>query len=206
MNETELIEQAVQGDLDAFNSLVLTYEDAAFNVAYRILNDSEQAADATQVAVISMYRKLSTYRGGSFKGWFLRIVTNACYDELRRVKRRPTVPLEPETDDGELIESPSWAEDPSAGPEEVMSSREMEQAIQHCLNGLEEKFKVVLIMVDLSGEDYETVADIIQSPMGTVKSRLARARQKMQECLQGVGELLPAKYRLKDEANDDTVH
>lgn len=206
MNETELIEQAAQGDLDAFNSLVLTYEDAAFNVAYRILNDSEQAADATQVAVISMYRKLSSYRGGSFKGWFLRIVTNACYDELRRVKRRPTVPLEPETDDGELIESPSWVEDPSAGPEEVMSSREMEQAIQHCLNGLEEKFKVVLIMVDLSGEDYETVADIIQSPMGTVKSRLARARQKMQECLQGVGELLPAKYRLKDEANDDTVH
>lgn len=203
MNEIELIEQAVQGDLDAFNSLVLSYEDAAYNVAYRILSDPEQAADATQVAVISMYRKLNTYRGGSFKGWFLRIVTNACYDELRRVKRRPTVPLEPETDDGELVESPTWIEDTAAGPEEVLSAHEMERAIQHCLNGLEEKFKVVLVMVDMSGEDYETVADIIQSPMGTVKSRLARARQKMQECLQGVGELLPAKYRLQDEAIDE---
>jgi RNA polymerase sigma-70 factor (ECF subfamily) len=203
MNEIELIEQAVRGDLDAFNSLVLSYEDAAFNVAYRILNDPEQAEDATQVAVISMYRKLNTYRGGSFKGWFLRIVTNACYDELRRIKRRPTVPLEPETDDGEMVESPVWIEDPAAGPEEVLSANEMERAIQNCLNGLDEKFKVVIVMVDLSGEDYETVADIIQSPMGTVKSRLARARQKMQECLQDVGELLPAKYRLKDEANDD---
>ncbi|MGB4594305.1 MAG: sigma-70 family RNA polymerase sigma factor [Anaerolineaceae bacterium] len=206
MNEIELIAKAVQGDLDAFNSLVLSYEDAAYNVAYRILNDPEQAADATQIAVISMYRKLSTYRGGSFKGWFLRIVTNACYDELRRVKRRPTVPLEPETDEGEVVESPSWIEDSSAGPEEVLDSKEMEQAIQHCLNGLEEKFKTVLVMVDLSGEDYETVADIIQSPMGTVKSRLARARQKMQECLQDVGELLPAKYRLKDEADDDKAY
>lgn len=203
MNEIELIEHAVRGDLDAFNSLVLSYEDTAYNVAYRILNDSEQAADATQVAVISMYRKLSTYRGGSFKGWFLRIVTNACYDELRRVKRRPTVPLEPETDEGEMVESPSWIEDPTAGPEEVLDTKEMENAIQHCLNGLEDKFKIVLIMVDLSGEDYETVAAIIQSPMGTVKSRLARARQKMQECLQGAGELLPAKYRLNSEANND---
>lgn len=203
MNETELIEKAILGDLDAFNELVITYEDSAFNVAYRILNDSESAADATQMAVISMFRKLDSYRGGSFKGWFLRIVTNACYDELRRNKRRPTVPLEPETDEGETVESPDWIEDPSASPEEAFSAKEMERAIQHCLNGLEEKFKVVLVMVDISGEDYETVAGVIQSPMGTVKSRLARARQKMQECLQGAGELLPAKFRLHGEAKDD---
>lgn len=203
MSEIELIEQAVAGNLDAFNHLVMNYEDAAYNLAYRILNDPNQAEDATQVAVISMYSKLSSYRGGSFKGWFLRIVTNACYDELRRMKRRPTVPLEPETDEGDLVESPGWIEDPSAGPEEVLNSKDMELAIQHCLNGLEDKFKVVLVMVDLSGEDYETVATAIQSPMGTVKSRLARARQKMQDCLREVGELLPAKYRLSDEANDD---
>jgi RNA polymerase sigma-70 factor (ECF subfamily) len=78
MSEQDLIELAVSGDLDAFNRLVLQYQDAAFNTAYRIMSDPAAAADAPQEAVISMYRKLNTYRGGSFKSWFLRIVTNAC--------------------------------------------------------------------------------------------------------------------------------
>ncbi|MBP7040096.1 MAG: sigma-70 family RNA polymerase sigma factor, partial [Anaerolineaceae bacterium] len=91
MGEQDLIELAVGGDLDAFNRLVLQYQDAAYNAAFRILSDPAAAEDATQEAVISMYRKLNTYRGGSFKSWFLRIVTNACYDELRRRQRRPSV-------------------------------------------------------------------------------------------------------------------
>lgn len=199
MTEQELIEFALEGDLDAFNALVLQYQDTAYNAAYRIMDDPAAAADATQEAVISMYRKLNSYRGGSFKSWFLRIVTNACYDELRRIQRRPSVPLEPENDEGEPIESPTWVEDDSPGPEEHASDTEMEQAIQHCINGLEEKFRIVLVLVDISGEDYESVAQIINSPIGTVKSRLARARQKMQDCLRGFGELLPEKFRLKDE-------
>lgn len=203
VEESILIEKAVKGDLEAFNHLVLKYQDMAFNVAYRIMADHAAAADTTQEAVISMYRKLDTYRGGSFKSWFLRIVTNACYDELRRNRRRPTVPLEPITDEGEVVESAEWMEDEAAGPEERMSGREVEAAIQHCLGGLEEKFKIVIIMVDISGEDYESVAQIIGRPIGTVKSRLARARQKMQKCLQGFGELLPDKYRLNDEESDE---
>ncbi len=150
-----------------------------------------------------MYRKLDTYRGGSFKSWFLRIVTNACYDELRRQRRRPTVPIEPETNDGELIESPEWLEDKSAGPEEVLGISELEEAIQHCLSGLDKKFRVVITLVDVSGEDYESVARIIGTPIGTVKSRLARARQKMQHCLQGFRELLPDQFRHNIEENDE---
>ncbi|MFZ3071373.1 MAG: sigma-70 family RNA polymerase sigma factor [Anaerolineaceae bacterium] len=199
MSEQELIELAAGGDLDAFNRLVLQYQDIAYNAAYRIMADPALAADATQEAVISMYRKLNTYRGGSFKSWFLRIVTNACYDELRRSRRRPSVPLEPENDDGELVESPHWLEDQAPTPEENLSTSEMEKAIQHCLGNLEEKFRVVLVLVDISGEDYESVSVTINRPMGTVKSRLARARQKMQECLQDFGELLPEKFRLRDE-------
>lgn len=203
MEESKLIELAVDGDLDAFNQLILQYQEMAFNVAYRIMADESAAADATQEAVISMYRKLDTYRGGSFRSWFLRIVTNACYDELRRQRRRPAVPIEPETDDGELIESPEWLEDKSAGPEEVLNTSEIEKAIQHCLSGLENKFRVVITLVDVSGEDYETVAQIIGSPIGTVKSRLARARLKMQQCLRGFGELLPDNFRHSNEENDE---
>jgi len=203
MEETELITLAVNGDLDAFNRLVLQYQEVAYNVAYRIMADENTAADATQEAVISMYRKLDTYRGGSFKSWFLRIVTNACYDELRRQRRRPTVPIEPETNEGEMVESPEWLEDKSAGPEEVLGSSEIENAIQHCLTGLEQKFRVVITLVDVSGEDYETVAQIIGTPIGTVKSRLARARLKMQQCLQGFRELLPEQFRHNTEEHDE---
>jgi RNA polymerase sigma-70 factor (ECF subfamily) len=203
MEESLLIEKAADGDLDAFNQLVLTYQELAFNVAYRIMADEAAAADATQEAVISMYRKLDAYRGGSFKAWFLRIVTNACYDELRRQKRRPTIPLEPETDEGDPIESPIWIEDQSPGLEETIMNAQLEKAIQDCINRLNEKHRVVMIMVDVSGQDYETVAEIIQSPLGTVKSRLSRARLKMQECLQSAGELLPDQFRLNSEENDD---
>jgi RNA polymerase sigma-70 factor (ECF subfamily) len=203
MEETELITRAVDGDLDAFNQLVLQHQEVAYNVAYRIMADENAAADATQEAVISMYRKLDTYRGGSFKSWFLRIVTNACYDELRRQRRRPTIPIEPETNEGELVESPEWLEDKSAGPEEVLGSSEIENAIQHCLTGLEQKFRVVITLVDVSGEDYETVAQIIGTPIGTVKSRLARARLKMQQCLKGFRELLPDQFRHITEEHDE---
>jgi len=203
MEESLLIEKAAQGDLDAFNQLVFTYQELAFNVAYRIMADESAAADATQDAVISMYRKLDSYRGGSFKAWFLRIVTNACYDELRKQKRRPTVPLEPETEDGDPIDSPEWIADESIDLEDALMNSQLEKAIQNCLNNLNEKQRVVMVMVDVSGEDYETVAEAIQSPVGTVKSRLSRARLKMQECLQSAGELLPDQFRLKSEEDND---
>ena len=203
MEESLLIEKAADGDLDAFNQLVLTYQELAFNLAYRIMADEAAAADATQDAVISMYRKLNSYRGGSFKAWFLRIVTNACYDELRKQKRRPTVALEPETEEGDLMDSPEWIADKSPGLEEAMMNSQLEKAIQDCLNNLNEKHRVVMVMVDVSGEDYETVAEVIQSPVGTVKSRLSRARLKMQECLQSAKELLPDQFRLNNEEDDD---
>jgi RNA polymerase sigma-70 factor (ECF subfamily) len=203
MEESLLIEKAADGDLDAFNQLVLTYQELAYNLAYRIMADEAAAADATQDAVISMYRKLNNYRGGSFKAWFLRIVTNACYDELRKQKRRPTITLEPETEEGDLIESPEWIADKSPGLEETMMNTQLEKAIQDCLNNLNEKHRAVMIMVDVSGEDYETVAEVIQSPVGTVKSRLSRARLKMQECLQSARELLPDQFRLNSEEDDD---
>jgi RNA polymerase sigma-70 factor (ECF subfamily) len=203
MAEVELIEKALKGDLLSFNDLVLTYQDMAFNLAYRMLGSSAAAADATQEAVISMYRKLDSYRGGSFKSWFLRIVSNECLDELRRQKRRPTVPIDQENEDGEIIESASWMKDDSLPYEDQISNAELEKALTHCIDGLEEKFKTVIVLVDVSGEDYETVAGVIQVPIGTIKSRLARARQKMQDCLQGYGELLPEKFRLKNNDFDD---
>ena len=203
MAEVELIEKALKGDLQAFNDLVLTYQEMAFNLAYRMLGSTAAAADATQEAVISMYRKLDSYRGGSFKSWFLRIVSNECLDELRRQKRRPSISIDQENEDGEIMESASWMKDDSLPYEDQISNAELEKALTHCLDGLEEKFKTVIVLVDVSGEDYETVAGTIRVPIGTIKSRLARARQKMQDCLQSYGELLPEKFRLSSDEVDD---
>ena len=94
MDEAALIDSARRGDLNAFNRLVLAYQDLVYNHAMRVMGENAAAEDATQEAFISAYRNLSGYRGGSFRAWLLRIVTNACYDELRRRKRRPSTPLE----------------------------------------------------------------------------------------------------------------
>ncbi len=200
MNESALIHDAQHGDLEAFNRLVLAYQDALYNTALRILGDEERAADATQEAFISAFRAINSYRGGSFKAWLLRTVTNACYDELRRQKRRPTTPLEPETEDDEELESPRWLADNAMSPEEKFDAAELEHALQHCLEALPTDFRAVVVLADVQGLDYAEVAAAVRSPLGTVKSRLARARLRLRECLQDFWELLPAAFRLESEA------
>jgi RNA polymerase sigma-70 factor (ECF subfamily) len=201
MNEQALIQDAQRGSLDAFNTLVLHYQDSVFNTALRILGDDDQAADATQDAFISAFRSIASFRGGSFKAWLMRTVTNACYDELRRKKRRPTTPLEPDTDDGEEMDSPRWLADPNMTPDQQAEADELEHAIQHCLDNLPLEFKTVVVMADVQGMDYTEVARAIRVPLGTIKSRLARARLRLQDCLQGFAELLPASYRLEEGMN-----
>jgi RNA polymerase sigma-70 factor (ECF subfamily) len=201
MDEIELITYAQKGDLDSFNRLVLIYQDLVFNQALRMLGESEPAQDATQEAFISAYRNLKHYRGGSFRAWLLRIVTNACYDELRRRQRRPTTPLEPQDEDGEEIESPEWMIDPLERPEGLIERRELQDAIQHCLDELPVEFREAVTLVDIQGFDYTEAAQAAGKPLGTIKSRLARARDRLRDCLKGFGELIPSEFRLENEDN-----
>jgi len=188
---------AMEGDLNAFNRLVVAYQDTAFNTAYRMLGDPDSADDATQGAFISAYKSLRTFRGGSFKGWVLRMVVNGCYDELRRRQRRPSVPLEPLDPEGEEeIESPEWLADDSLSPEEQVENKELEKAIRHCLGTIPEEFRATVVLVDIQGMDYAEVAESLKIPLGTIKSRLARARMKLQDCLRGFRELMPSFVRL----------
>ncbi len=200
MDEPALIHDAQRGDLNAFNTLVLNYQGIVFNTALRIMGDEDLAADISQDAFISAFRAINSYRGGSFRAWLLRTVTNACYDELRRKKRRPTTPLEPESDDGEDIEVPRWLTDPDSSPEDKLDQAELEHAIQHCLENLPTDFRAVVILADIQGLDYTEVAVAVKTRLGTVKSRLARARLRLRECLQGFRELLPAAFRLEEES------
>jgi RNA polymerase sigma-70 factor (ECF subfamily) len=201
MDEAALIRDASHGDLESFNTLVLAYQEQLYNTALRILGEPEAAADATQDAFISAFRSLKAYRGGSFRAWLLRTVTNTCLDELRRRKRRPAVPLEPQSEDGEELESPVWLADPGASPEDRFDQAELEHAIQHCLEALPADFKTVVVLADIQGLDYSEVAAAVRTPVGTIKSRLARARLRLRDCLQGFRELLPSAFRLDEEGS-----
>ena len=196
MDELLLIKDAKRGDLDSFNTLVLEYQELVFNTAYRIMGEEESAADATQEAFISAFTHINSFRGGSFKSWLLRTVTNACYDILRTKKRRPTTPLEPISNEDEEIESPAWIADPDSSPSEEFEKLELEHAIQHCLENLPMDYRTVIILADIQEMDYMEVATATKNPLGTVKSRLARARLRMRECLQDFWELLPSSFRL----------
>lgn len=199
IDEEELIRSAQQGDLEAFNRLVLQYQDLVYNQAVRMLGEAESAADATQDAFITAHRSLASYRGGSFRAWLLRIVSNLCYDELRRRKRRPTTPLEPQDDDGEEVESPAWIADPAELPEDHLVRADLGRAIQRCLDELPDDFRQVVVLVDIQGLDYTEAAQATGKPLGTVKSRLARARFRLRDCLIGFWELLPDEFRLEKE-------
>src|SRR5512132_2205156 len=164
MNESALINDAQKGDLDAFNTLVLHYQDSVYSTALRILGDDDLAADAAQDAFISAFKSINSFRGGSFKAWLLRTVTNACYDELRRKKRRPTTPLEPDSADGDEVDSPRWLADPALTPEQSAEAVELEHAIQHCLDHLPVEFRTVVVMADLQGLDYTEVSAATRAP------------------------------------------
>lgn len=198
MDEAALIQSARKGDLDSFNSLVLVYQHQVYNLAYRIMATEAAAADATQEAFISAYKNLKSFRGGSFKSWLLRIVTNACYDELRRKKRRPAISLDELTDeqDNDLeFDVPS----PEDGPETVVQRRELAELIQIGITTLPEDQRVALVLSDVQGLSYDQIADLTDTNLGTVKSRLSRGRAKLREYLQAHGELLPEAYRLESD-------
>jgi len=200
MDEVNLIAAAKRGDLKSFNRLVLAYQDLLYYQAYRVMGDPASAEDATQDAFISAFRKIKTFRGGSFTACLLRIVTNACYDELRKRKRRPTTPLIPTDSADEEIESPAWLEDGSESPEDTAIRSDMRSALHHCLGELTPEYRTVVVLVDIQGLDYAEASQVIGRPLGTVKSRLARARLQMRDCLQQFWELLPEAYRLVKES------
>jgi len=193
-DEQGLIQRARRGDLDAFNDLVLAYQDAVFTVTFRIMNDDASAADAAQNTFITAYRRLETYRGGSFRAWVMRIASNTCYDMIRYEKRRPATALDDlvgdDYDDGPPIP------DDTITPEEAAQQHELNQAIQDCIQALKPDQRITLVMSDVEGFSYQEIADSVGAQLGTVKSRLSRARASLRNCLQAVQELLPREYRL----------
>ncbi len=182
-DEQALIRSAQRGNLEAFNGLVLRYQQQVYNVAYRIMGDEAAASDATQEAFISAYRHVGSFHEGSFRNWLLRIARNACYDELRRRKRRPTVSLDEAivTEEGVIeFDLPTSAD----GPEQIVQRRELAALLQRGINLLPIEQRLTLVLSDVQGLHYDEIAEITHSKCGTVKSRLSRARANLREYAQ----------------------
>ena len=192
MDEPVLIQRAQRGDTHAFNSLVLHHQTAVYNFAYRLLGDPAAAADAAQEAFIAPYQALNQIRDGSFRAWLLHIARNKCYDALRKEQRHPEPSLDELTEEKE---SPSFMGSDAASPEEQSEQAELLTAIESCLAQLPIEQREAVVLRDIQDYDYAEIAQILSISLGTVKSRLSRARLKLQGCLQGVWELLPSRYR-----------
>jgi RNA polymerase sigma-70 factor (ECF subfamily) len=196
MDELALITAAREGDVRAFNQLVMLYQSMVYNTAYRVLNNPDAAADATQDAFLSAYKAMRKFRGGSFKSWMLRIVTNACYDQLRKKQRRPTSSLDNlpvETDHTYHLR------DPAEQPDEFVERQELNQMIQAGISTLPVEQRTILVLSDVQGLSYQEIATVMGISLGTVKSRLSRGRARLRDYLLEQGELLPSRYRLRND-------
>jgi RNA polymerase sigma-70 factor, ECF subfamily len=183
-DEEAVIERAKAGDRSAFARLMEHYQSACYGLAWRLLGDPDQAADATQDAFIHAYDAIKSHRGGAFRSWLLRITANASYDILRRAQRRPTIAL-PEPDEGEA----ELADIGAVNPVEESLRSELYRHLEGALRLLPEDQRLAVVMCDVYGMDYGEVALMTTSPLGTVKSRIHRGRLRLRELLREHREL-----------------
>jgi len=192
-DEGTLVNLAINGDVESFNQLALNNQDLAYNHAVAMLGDPAAAEDATQESFIKAFQGLDRFRGGSFRGWLLKIVTNSAYDVMRRSRRHPNQPLFPTDEDGEEIESAAWLVDPSASVQSTVEQNELSKDIYRVLDELPDVYRSVLTLIDVHDLDYTEAAQALKVPIGTVKSRLARARLQMKNRLRDACQI-PANF------------
>lgn len=191
MDEQELISRSQSGDIQAFNDLVELYQRQVYNLALRMLGSAETAEDATQDTFVSAYRAIAGFRGGSFKAWILRIATNSCRDKMRVSRRASIVSLDNLMEEvGDFI-----ADDKTESPEDYAQRRELGRLLDGSLARLPEDQRLVVVLSDIQGLTYEEIAQVIGISLGTVKSRLSRARLRLRELLLQRRELLPDEFR-----------
>jgi RNA polymerase sigma-70 factor, ECF subfamily len=193
-DEKILLEKCRQGDVESFELLICDYQKKAFNIAYRILENIEDASDATQEAFIKVFKSIKDFKGeSSFSTWLFRIVTNVSLDQLRVKKRNQVLYIDKEIvleDDTITAEVADY----SNMPEDVVDKKERISKIHKAINLLSEEHKTIIVLRDIQGFSYEEISQITNCSMGTVKSRINRARLSLKNILTSNEELLIEDY------------
>ena len=176
--EAAIVRKVLGGDANAFETLVLEYEKNVYNIALRMTGNSEDAADMTQEAFIKAYNSLQSFRGDSkFSVWLYRIVSNVCLDFLRSKNRRPTVSLSVEDDDGE--DAQLDVADESQSPELLLDRKLSRDSVRRGLDSLPPDYRQILLLREIQGLSYDEIAQALSLEVGTVKSRIFRARKRL---------------------------
>ena len=177
-DEAAVVARAQAGDRTAFAQLMEHYQSACYGLAWRLLGDADQAADATQDAFVHAYDAIAKFRGGIFRSWMLRITANASYDILRRAQRRPTTVL-PDPEEG-AAELPDMD---APNPVVEATRSELYRHLDVALRLLPPDQRTAVVLCDVYGMDYHEVADATASALGTVKSRIHRGRLRLRELM-----------------------
>ncbi len=188
-HEDELILHSKEGNLEAYNQIVERYQQQVYNIALRMLGSPQDAEDITQEIFVQAWRALHSFRGKNFRAWLLRIASNACRDFLRSKRSRKADSLDAIFPEYNPI--PSSAE----SPEDYAMREEVSALIARQLLYLSEDQRLVVTLADLQGLSYEEIAEVTNTSLGTVKSRLNRGRANLRDLLLKYQELLPHEFR-----------
>ncbi len=185
LTDASLVQRVIDGDLNAYNGLVVRYQRQVYNLAYRMLSNAEDAGDIVQETFIRAYGALASFRqNASFLTWLYKIASNLCIDLLRSRRSKGTLSL-----DFELEEGREPAADRSYSPENTVVRGAVGQIVNKAVMNLPEKYRVVVVMRHLQGMSVDEIADQLALPSGTVKTHLFRAREMLRERLGPVLEI-----------------
>lgn len=181
--EISLVEKTRQGDVDSFEKLIEPYQKKAYNIAYRMLGNVEDASDVTQEALIKIYKSISSFQGNSkFSTWVYSIVNNTCIDFIRKNRKGNVIYLEREKDNGDGTYQMEITDNTNT-PEEILDKKETRHMIQDAINQLNQEHREIIVLRDIEGFTYQEIADILKCSEGTVKSRISRARGNLKQLL-----------------------
>ncbi len=180
-NEAILIDKAQKGDIESFELLIENYQKKAFNIAYRMLGNLEDANDVTQEALVKVYRSIGAFRGNSsFSTWLYSIVNNTCIDFIRKNRKFDLIYIEQEHEGTNYqIDIP----DRLNTPEKLLEKNEVKKIIHDGINQLNYDHRNIIILRDIQGLSYKEIGEILHISLGTVKSRISRARDNLKEII-----------------------
>ena len=184
INEEQLVKFAKKGDVEAFEKLISQYEKKIYALCLHLLKDPEEAYDAAQEVCIKVWRQLEGFEGqAKFSTWLYRIGTNQCLDIIRKNKKRSKDISLFQKDEGSeeewMIEGPHEEE----GVAETVEKKALQEVVKLGISELKEDYQVIITLRDIEEHSYEEIADVLELSLGTVKSRLARARQALKKIL-----------------------
>lgn len=184
--DRQLVERVQRGDKKAFDVLVLKYQHKIFGLVSRYLRDQDEVQDVTQEAFIKAYRALPRFRGDSaFYTWLYRIAINTAKNHLVSRSRRPP-DTDIDVDDGEFHDNSAVLKDIES-PDELLATSQLEQVVYRAIDDLPEELKVAVTLREFEGLSYEEIAEVMECPVGTVRSRIFRAREAIEKKIAAIG-------------------